>query len=324
MNLARDAEAHHVTISTVGLGQDVNRAYLEKVASLAKGKAYFLTDPAGLEQILLRDVMEHTGSTVVEKAFRPLVVRQAEILEGVDMGQAPELKGYVRYQSKPTAENILSVDGKDPLLVRWQYGLGRVAVFASDAKSRWAAGWVSWNGYDKFWSNLARDLLPHAQTGEARVSFDSANEELVIDYRLSRYVEEPAKAPEVFVSGPEGFMQPVPVVKLAHGAYGGRIHIGQRQGLFRVRPLEESRAFPEVGFLRQEREMSEYGSNRALLESLARFTGGLVNPDPRQVFDPAGRALAASLRLWPVLLALAILCNLGELALRKLLPRGRN
>ena len=324
MNLARDAEAHHVTISTVGLGQDVNRAYLEKVASLAKGKSYFLTDPAGLEQILLRDVMEHTGSTVVEKAFRPLVVRQAEILEGVDMGQAPELKGYVRYQSNPTAENILSVDGKDPLLVRWQYGLGRVAVFTSDAKNRWAAGWVAWNGYDKFWSNLARDLLPHAQAGEARASFDSADEELVIDYRLSRYVQEPQKAPEIFVSGPEGYMRPVPVVKLAQGAYRGRIHIGQRQGLFRVRPLEESRAFPEVGFLRQEREMSEYGSNRALLESLARFTGGRVNPDPRQVFDPAGRALAASLRLWPALLALAILCNLGELALRKLLPPGRN
>jgi Ca-activated chloride channel family protein len=318
MNLARDAEAHRVTISTVGLGQDVNRAYLEKVAVSAKGKAYFLTDPVGLEQILLRDVMEHTGSTVVEKPFRPIVAGKTEILDGVDVERAPALKGYVRYVAKPTAETILSVDRKDPLLVRWQYGLGRVAVFTSDAKNRWAADWVGWRGFDKFWSNLTRDLLPHAQAGEAVAAFDSANDELVVDYRLNRYVEEPAKIPDIFVSGPDGFMQPVPVAKLAHGAYRGRVSIGKRQGLFRVRPLEESRAFPEVGMLRQEREVGEYGSNPALLENVARFTGGRVNPDPGKIFDAAGRALASSLRLWPALLVLAILCNLAELALRKL------
>ena len=37
MTLAREAVANRVTISTVGLGQDVNRAFLEKVASLGHG-----------------------------------------------------------------------------------------------------------------------------------------------------------------------------------------------------------------------------------------------------------------------------------------------
>ena len=67
MTLSKDAVANHVTISTVGLGQDVNRAFLEKVAQLAQGNSYFLNDPSGLEQIVLRDVKEHTGSTAVEK-----------------------------------------------------------------------------------------------------------------------------------------------------------------------------------------------------------------------------------------------------------------
>ena len=79
ISLAKEAASKRVTISTVGLGQDVNRAYLEKVASFSKGKSYFLTDPSGLEQILLRDVMEHTGSTAIEKALRPTVIRRAEI-----------------------------------------------------------------------------------------------------------------------------------------------------------------------------------------------------------------------------------------------------
>jgi secreted protein with Ig-like and vWFA domain len=40
--VAREAANMRVTISTVGLGQDVNKAYLEKVASFSKGKSYFL------------------------------------------------------------------------------------------------------------------------------------------------------------------------------------------------------------------------------------------------------------------------------------------
>jgi beta-lactamase regulating signal transducer with metallopeptidase domain/Mg-chelatase subunit ChlD len=65
IDVARLANSSKITISTVGLGQDVNRGYLERIAQLAGGKSYFLTDPQGLEQILLRDVVEHTGSTVV-------------------------------------------------------------------------------------------------------------------------------------------------------------------------------------------------------------------------------------------------------------------
>jgi len=128
----------------------VNRAYLEKIAGLAGGKSYFLNDPAGLEQILLRDVMEHTGSTAVEKTLKPVLEKRTEILEGVGIENAPALKGYVRFIAKPTADTILKIDQKEPLLVRWQYGLGRSVVFTSDAKSRWAADWVTWNGYDKF------------------------------------------------------------------------------------------------------------------------------------------------------------------------------
>ncbi len=148
------------------MGQDVNRAFLEKVASSAEGKSYFLNEPEGLEQILLRDVQEHTGVTAVEKNIHPNVVKQAEILDGVGIESAPALHGYVRYQARPASDTILAADREDPLLVRWQYGLGRAAVFTSDAKNRWAANWVTWPGFDKLWANIFRDLLPHAPQSE--------------------------------------------------------------------------------------------------------------------------------------------------------------
>lgn len=318
LEVSREAMSRRVTISTVGLGQDVNRAYLEKVAVTAGGKSYFLNDPSGLERLLLKDVMEHTGSTAVEKtALHAAVLKKTEILDGVGIESAPALSGYVRFTAKPTADTILQIDKKDPLLARWQYGLGRAVVFTSDAKSRWAASWVTWPGYDKFWMNVVRDLLPHSHSGEATIDFDAANGELVVDYRLEEEGRDQEVLPAIYAFGPDGFQRPVPVSKIAEGAYQGRVAVGQGQGLFRIRPLAESKAFPEVGLYRREEELNEFGSNEFLLRKISEFTGGAFNPEPKAVFDPAGRSVASTMRLWPGLLAIAIGLNLAELLVRK-------
>ena len=325
MGLSREAAANHVTISTVGLGQDVNRAYLEKIASFSKGKSYFLNDPAGLEQILLKDVQEHTGTTAIEKSIHATVLQRAELLEGVGMETAPALQGYVRFEQKPSAAELMEIDvaaqgKKDPLFIRWQYGLGRAAVFASDAKSRWAANWVTWPGFDKFWANVFRDLLPHSTATEAVSSYDVASGELIVNYHLSRTIPDPAKTPDIFAIGPGKFAKPMKVVKLAAGTYRASVAIGTNQGLFRIRPALESRAFPEVGFYREEAELREYGSNTLLLKQIAEATGGVFHSgltNAGDIYNANGRFVPATLQLWPGLLALALLLNLAELILRK-------
>jgi len=316
MELAKQALTNRVTISTVGLGQDVNRAFLEKVAQSAEGRSYFLNDPSGLEQILLRDVEEHTGATAVEKPIVPRVAQKAEILDGVPIETVPPLRGYVRFEARPTAETILEVE-RDPLLVRWQYGLGRAAVFTSDAKNRWAVSWLSWAGFDRLWANIVHDLLPRASASETSAELDRASGQLVVDYRLSRKAAEPSAIPDIFVFGPDGFRAPLPVGKVAAGHYRGRLAIGQHQGLFRIRPVEDSAVFPEVGFYRQEDELMEYGNNEPLLRQISAATGGRFNPSPGQVFNAGSRGAESTMQLWPGLLALALVLNLLELVLRK-------
>jgi Ca-activated chloride channel homolog len=317
LNLSREAANNRVTISTVGLGQDVNRVYLEKVAVYAKGKSYFLNDPTGLEQILLRDVKEHTGTTAIEKPIRALMKHPSDLLDKVDISTAPVLSGYVRFETRPTADEILELDEKDPLLVRWQYGLGRAAVFASDAKSRWAASWVGWSGFDRLWTNIFRDLLPHGNESEAIARYDAANEEIVVDYHLSNQAAEPLTPPELYTIGPGDFRRPMEVTRVSPGTWRGRVRIGIVEGLFRVRPLNETRAFPEVGLYRPESELSDYGSNDALLKSIAQSTGGGFNPSVRQLFESGGHYIDSTMRLWPGLLGIALIINLMELAMRK-------
>jgi uncharacterized membrane protein len=318
VSLAQEAASQRVTISTVGLGQDVNKAFLDKVASLAKGKSHFLTDPAGLAQILLRDVLEHTGQTAVEKPVVPVVEKEVEVIAGLDLASAPPLLGYVRFEAKPTADLILRFEPKDPLLVRWQYGLGRAAVFTSDAKSRWAEAWVRWPGFDPFWVNVVRDLLPHSEAGRAEVRLDGGTGELTASYRLAAGVAEPAAPPEVFVLGGGGFRRPLAIRKLAPGAWEGRVRLGRAaEGLFRIRPLEESSVFPEAGLYLPERELSEFGNREELLRGIADFTGGRFEPPPARLFETDGRGVPATLNLWAGLLGLAAAVNLGELVHRK-------
>jgi hypothetical protein len=318
MTVAKDASGKRITISTVGLGQDVNRAYLEKIAQTSKGRSYFLTDPSGLEQILIKDVLEHTGSTAVEKTLSVVVAKPSPVLEGVPMDAAPPLNGYVRFIAKPGADTVLTIDAKkEPLFSVWRTGLGRSAVFASDAKSRWAEKWVAWNGFDRFWINIFRDLLPTAQPGEASTTYDPASGNLIVEYKMAPQVGDPGKPPDVFVFGPQDFKQPMPVRKVAEGQYRGTVHVGTMQGLFRIRPVADSRFFPETGFYRPVEELTQYGSNEALLKQVSAFTGGRFSPKPAQLFDSAGRSTPSTMNLWPGLLALAIALNLAELVLRK-------
>jgi Ca-activated chloride channel homolog len=202
-------------------------------------------------------------------------------------------------------------------LVRWQYALGRSAVFTSDAKNRWAVNWVTWPGFDRLWANIFRDLLPHAAQSETAADFDRAAGQLVVDYRLSKNVPDPPAVPDIYVMGPDGFQAPLKVSKVAAGHYRGHLDIGQQQGLFRVRPVADSRAFPEVGFYRQEDELMGYGNNEALLRQIAASTGGHFNPAPKGIFDAGGRSIRSVMQLWPVLLALALVLNLAELVMRK-------
>jgi len=319
MELAKEALSHQITISTVGLGQDVNRSYLEKIAATSAGRSYFLNEPQGLEQILLKDVEDYSGSSAVEKPLAPIIEHNAEILDGVGMNNAPALKGYARFEAKPDSETILGIDPekKDPLYVRWQYGLGRAGVFASDAKSRWAEAWVTWPGFDKFWINVTRDLLGRVDKSEASAKFDPADGDIYVSYRLSPGLAQPASIPPIFALGQNGFRRAVDVNKVGPEMYQGRVHVGRARGLFRIRPVNETPAFPEIGVYRQVEELRDYGSNQALLAQISALTGGRFNPAPSSIFDVAGKSIYTTWQLWPALLGLSIAFTIAELMARK-------
>ena len=278
--LARKAAKAKVTISTIGLGQDVNRAYLERVARTAEGEPHFLLDISALTQLVLRDVMEHTGSSMMEKDIRPEVVKQVEILDEVALEEAGPLLGWVKFVAKPEAETILRADEEDPLLVRWQYGLGRAAVFTSDAKELWAGNWVEWAGFDTFWANVMRDLLPRSPRTEATARYDSADGEIVVEYRWDADArsDPPDPLPELYVLGPSSSKRSSrwSSKRRVLTKPGFRSEIAT--GCFGFARRQRWNHFPEVAYYRQNAELNEYGRTPACCTRLPPGPAGNSTP----------------------------------------------
>jgi len=201
----RDAD---ITVSAVGVGAGAGKDFLARVAERGRGRYYFSQDGTDVPRIFSRETREVTRNAVVERDLHARVVKRVQLLRGLDFERAPGLLGIIPLKLKPLAELILRTHTGDPLLVRGRRGLGRTAAFASDAQPRWAARWIAWDGFNKFWAQLARDTMrqgagtlggadlrvtPGADEGSYSVVVDvDASEGFVNDLRGELLVIDPA------------------------------------------------------------------------------------------------------------------------------------
>ena len=183
LDLASAMLASRITTSVVALGaeQDKDTAFLRALAERGNGRFYLTSDATTLPQIFSTETMKVAQSSLVEEPSLAVPVRPSAITAGLDWAQAPLLLGYNATKPKPTAEILLATERGEPLLAVWRYGLGQAAAFTSDAKARWAAEWLQWPGFGKFWTQLARSLLRKSeqagfqiQTGEIGDRFEIA------------------------------------------------------------------------------------------------------------------------------------------------------
>ena len=82
----------------------------------------------------------------------PLLSHPHPILTG--LSSFPQLTGYVATTPKAAAQIVLASQLDDPVLAVWQYGLGRVVAWTSDALGLWTANWLQWSDAARWWANL--------------------------------------------------------------------------------------------------------------------------------------------------------------------------
>jgi Ca-activated chloride channel family protein len=321
--LERDALAKQVTISTIGVGDYINRELLEELAHKTKGKVHFVENPEMIPQIINAEVRSTEDLAIQERPVRAVRVRPVEFIDGIDFSRSPRLLGFVKAEAKEGSETILRVDVDKPLLVRWRYGLGRVIAFMSDAKSRWAAPWVRWTSFGTLWPQMVRDASHRDHTVRAGVRPGTGEGEAVVYYDVLGNADDPTPAalstsspPHILVEVPGQAARSLPLEQTAPGHYEAHIPAGQG-GLYRIVSGNSELVLPEAGFYRESEEMKPQAVNTALLGEISRVTGGRMHPSLDQLLNDRGSLVRERKALWPYWLILALLLNFLEVALRK-------
>jgi uncharacterized membrane protein len=313
-----------ITISAIAVGEDPNLRLLSRIANYGGGAFHHTTDPSTLPDLFVDEVGEKKSEekTMVEKELVPIPNPASPLLKGLEDRQLPPLKGYVEAQAKTGArvDVTLRSDGKrPPLLASWSYGQGKAVAFTSDANGRWSAPWVNWDGFSKFWAQTVRWLLPEVKRKETPFSVELGHNEVGLSIDVfSHGNSEEGRSAFVKLSGPNGISASFPLERLAPGHYQG-VYATTVAGDYRAEvTLPSGEKLGPLGYTVPPRRMAEVPQpqpNLPLLETLARATGGSINPDVTALVQPTGPPEQQS--LLPYLIPLAMALYFLELLVRR-------
>ena len=325
-----EANKAGITISTVGLGEDVNTEFLAGIAKSGNGRYTFINDPSNLPKIFAKEAHLAARSYIVEEPFVPKISDPSPIVK--DIGATPQLKGYVATRIKGTATQALVTGRNDPLLAHWQYGLGRVAAWTSDAKGRWATDWLSWSDFPRFWSQMVRWTVAENETGGLQVQTKTVGNRIFVTADAlnanSQYLNGLDVKAKVVSSTLNGSQEDLTLTQTAPGHYegsfvpkgaGSYIVNVQGQGQTGDSATKDLNLAQTVGAVASySPEYKQLGTNEALLKDVADLTGGHVLTSPADAFSPDLSRTTRQQELWPWLLLLAILLFPFDIAVRRI------
>jgi uncharacterized membrane protein len=319
-----------VTLSTVAVGVDADTALMQWLAAQGKGRYYYTEDGNALPEIFAHESHLAARSYLIEHEFTPERAFPSPILDG--MGGLPALLGYVGTSPRPGGQIVLVSDAGDPVLAQWQYGLGRVVAWTSDATGRWGKQWVGWPDFARFWQQAAR-WSTSAEAGgalQARVETEAGTARLSVDATAPDGTFLNGLDASASVVGPGSLTATVQLRQTAAGRYEGEFPASE-EGAYLLRVQAASGGGRAVStttglVVPYSPEYRPGADGPALLERLAAVTGGRATAldEVRAPFDPVPRPVRTTTDLWPLLLLLAILLFPLDVGLRRVAVTRRD
>ncbi|HVY45095.1 MAG TPA: VWA domain-containing protein, partial [Minicystis sp.] len=324
--------AESITVTTVGLGNDVDESLLKMVADVGGGRYHAVQDPNNLPRIFTKETEMIARAAAVEEWFPVTQVGDAQFLKGIDVRTAPNLHGFVKTQMKPSpAQELLESDTGEPILARWRVGLGWALAWTSDVKSQWAVEWLRWPGFEKFWGQLVHEHMRQKHRRELDMKSDIENGTLhaSVDAFGADDRFENNLVSKLTITGPEpgGDKKVVDMRQTAPGRYEVSLPL-DKYGSFLLQA--EHMHEEQDGTLKPvavsfghvsnpyPREYASFEPDLATMEKAALATGGLLDPkDTAAVFDANGEKVTYHEELWPKFIYAALAVFLLDLLMRR-------
>lgn len=331
--------SEHISLSVIGtnIGSYQDLTMMQQIAAWGKGRFYQADDPSAIPQILLNETQQAYRRATINESFIPAIVEPHSILAG--LGRLPQLDGYVATTPKAAAQLVLISHLDDPVLAVWQYGLGRVAAWTSDALGLWTASWLRWSAAARWWANLVTWTLPTpnsqlivngeiiAGSGHIIVDLPSGTDAI---NRVPTPGSVSQQQVQVKIIAPDLSQQTVTLQPTAPGRWEGNFPAIQ-VGAYLLRVTWQARSSSKAGPTSQltttaglvvpySPEYHSSGTDLRFLNLLARAGGGalLDAKDPALAFAQNLPPAYAALPIIFWLFALAALLLPVDIALRRL------
>lgn len=329
-----------ISVSTVSVYPHGNFVppTMENLARATGGKYYgpINANFNQLPQIFIKEATVVRRSLIHEPGpdeppLRPLFTpTDSDMVKGLEA--VPDLYGMVLTSRKASPEikvPLIAGPNKDPLLAHWQTGLGRAAVFTSDAHARWAAQWVNSDLYDKFWAQVVRalarppmssdfDIQTIQEGNHARVTVEAIGQDTGHLNFLSIRGQ---------VVGPDMEPRDIRLVQTGPGVYQAEFDTPDPGNYVVV--LKYQGSGDEAGMLlsgvavNTSPELRDLRSQDAMMELVASRTGGRIlepwNPEAANLFSRENvRRTASPMPVWDRLLPVALALFLLDVATRRI------
>jgi len=325
-SLVAKLNAAKITVSTIVIQpHDSSGAdNMKRLARLHGGRAYQVRNPRQIPNIFLKEAATVSRSAIIEEPFTPRREEGSSIIKGITT--MPPLLGYVGTSAKPTAQTPLTSHQNDPVLATWQYGLGKSVAFTSDARQRWAAGWLGWPGFSKFWAQSVRWSMRQSSSNDLQTVMD-------IDKGRGKITIEAVDAKGNFIN----FLNPKARL-VSPDLKGSNLSLdqtgpGRYEATFDARQLgmylvniQTKRGDKTVSqitgaVLPYSPEYNSVGTNQFLLSRMAEISGGQAVPPDKaaQVFNRPRVVARLPRDVWLLLLMIAACLFPLDVAVRRLM-----
>lgn len=312
--------AEGITVSGVAVGQGADVSLMERLAGLGNGRYYFTDDFAGIPKIFTKETYMAARSYINNETFFPKAKGASDILRDID--SVPSLDGYITTTIKDGAVPVLvSPEDDDPILAHWDYGLGKVAAWTSDARGIWTENWLKWEQASEFWLNTISSILPGSSgeegsietgrdgnMGQVTVSVDS----LDADYETY-----------AVIVGPGGEESRIKMQPLKPGYYQGTFEL-ETTGVYLVRVEQKGEdgkeAALEAGLVypySPEYDIRQI-SSKNLSEHIAGQTGGRLLEKPEDILPDEPQPVWRHYEIRLLLLLLSLLLFFTDILIRRL------
>ncbi|WP_240035318.1 VWA domain-containing protein [Neobacillus notoginsengisoli] len=315
--LIEDGKAKNITLSTVALGSDADRALLEDLAEMGSGRFYDVADASVIPSVLSRETVMTTRTYIEDNPFYPIIAPYPEWSSRFSKG-VPQMNAYIAVTPKDRARVPVSSAKDDPVLAQWQYGLGSTLAFTSDVSGKWSGDWARWEGWPGFVNQLITASLPQFDSEPFSISVGKEEGNTVVSLASSSKDPLPIEAAVLSQKGEQIDANTKLVspgkYQLVYPGKPGMYYLSTRQmqknGVMKVYRTGFSVPYSEEFLLK--------GTNKEFLKELVSGNGGRELTDPKEAFRPLKYKPEDKQPISEYLLLVAFLVLVLEIFIRRL------